>query len=143
MGATTGARSAGPRASLRSPSAPTCTAPPFHPALSVGLARRTARKEDGQDPFITNITTLKTGSSSARDLHILKLFMNLLRHSKLASPLVSELEHNEVPEWRSGAGDWSRVLARAFEDQSPRAAALAGDRRSVTDVPKAGSWPGC
>jgi hypothetical protein len=66
--------------------------------LSVGLARRTVRKEDGQDPFITNITTLKTGSSSARDLHILKLFMNLLRDSKLASPPVSELEHNEVPE---------------------------------------------
>ena len=43
-GATTGARSAGPRASLRSPSAPACTAPPFLPALSAGLARRTARK---------------------------------------------------------------------------------------------------
>src|SRR6185437_5389178 len=42
----------------------TCTAPPFLPVLSVGLARRTARKEDGQDPFITNITTLKTGSSA-------------------------------------------------------------------------------
>jgi hypothetical protein len=66
--------------------------------LSVGLARRTARKEDGQDPFITNITTLKTGSSPARDLHILKVFTNLLRDSKLASPPVSELEHNEVPE---------------------------------------------
>jgi hypothetical protein len=45
--------------------------------------------------------------------------MNLLRDSKLASPPVSELEHNKVPEWRSGAGDRSRVLARAFEDQSP------------------------
>jgi hypothetical protein len=66
--------------------------------LSVGLARRTARKEDGQDPFITNITTLKTGSSPARDLHILKVFMNLLRDSKLASPAVSELGHDEVPE---------------------------------------------
>jgi len=66
--------------------------------LSVGLARRTARKEDGQDPFITNITTLKTGSSPARHLHILKVFMNLLRDSKLASPPVPELEHNEMPE---------------------------------------------
>ena len=42
-----------------------------------------------------------------------------LRDGKLASPPVSELGHHEVPEWRSGPGDWSRVLARAFEDQSP------------------------
>ena len=42
-----------------------------------------------------------------------------LRDSKLASPPVSELEHNEVPEWRSGAGDRSRMLAGASEDQPP------------------------
>jgi hypothetical protein len=41
---------------------------------------------------------LKTGASLARDLHILKLFRNLLRDSKLASPPASELEHHEVPE---------------------------------------------
>ena len=45
--------------------------------------------------------------------------MNLLRDSKLASPPVSELEHNEAPEWRSSAGDRSRVLAGASEDQPP------------------------
>jgi len=66
--------------------------------LSVGLARRTARKEDGQDPFITNIRHPETRSSPARDLHTLTLFMNLLRDSKLASPRVPELEHHEAPE---------------------------------------------
>ena len=62
---------------------------------------------------------MKTGSGPARDLHIPTLFRNLLRDSKLASPPVSELEHNKVPGERSGADDRSRVPARAFEDQPP------------------------
>jgi hypothetical protein len=32
---------------------------------------------------------------------------------------VSELERNEVPEWRSCADDRSRMLADAFDNQSP------------------------
>jgi hypothetical protein len=75
------------------------------PALPAGLPRRTtAKTEDRQDPFITNITTLKTGSSPAHDLHILTLSVNLLRDRKLTSPPVSQPEHNEMPGWRSGAG---------------------------------------
>src|SRR5690242_1108074 len=62
----------------QAPPAPACTAPPFLPALPARLTRPAARNEDRQDPFITNITTLKTGSSSARAMHILTLSMNLL-----------------------------------------------------------------
>src|SRR5690242_4010904 len=42
-------------------------APPPEPALPAGLSRRTAGREDGQDPFITNVTTLKTRSSPAHN----------------------------------------------------------------------------
>lgn len=49
--------------------------------------------------------------------------MNLLQDSKPASPPVPQLEHNEAPEWRSGARDRSRVPAGVSEDQPPHAPA--------------------
>jgi redox-sensitive bicupin YhaK (pirin superfamily) len=52
------------------------------------------------------------------DLHMVQMFVNLPREGKLAPPRVFHLDHDEVPEWRSGAGDRVRVLVGSFEGES-------------------------
>jgi len=58
------------------------------------------------------------------DLHMVQMFVNLPREGKLAPPRVFHLHHDEVPEWRSGAGDRVRVLVGSFQGEiSPLAPA--------------------
>ena len=58
------------------------------------------------------------------DLHMVQMFVNLPREGKLAPPRVFHLEHDEAPEWRSGAGDRVRVLVGSFDGKmSPLAPA--------------------
>lgn len=52
------------------------------------------------------------------DLHMVQMFVNLTRKDKLAPPRVFRLERNDVPEWRSGAGDLVRVLVGTFQGES-------------------------
>jgi redox-sensitive bicupin YhaK (pirin superfamily) len=51
-----------------------------------------------------------------RELHGLQIFVNLSSRDKLAAPQVLSLAPDEVPEWRSGAGDRVRVVVGTFED---------------------------
>jgi redox-sensitive bicupin YhaK (pirin superfamily) len=52
------------------------------------------------------------------DMHMVQIFVNLSRNDKLAPPRVFRLEPDDVPEWRSGAGDRVRVLVGSFEGES-------------------------
>jgi redox-sensitive bicupin YhaK (pirin superfamily) len=52
------------------------------------------------------------------DLHMVQMFVNLPREGKLAPPRVFHLHHDEVPEWRSGAGDRVRVLVGSLEGET-------------------------
>jgi redox-sensitive bicupin YhaK (pirin superfamily) len=51
-------------------------------------------------------------------MHMVQLFVNLPRDGKLAAPRVFRLDRDEVPEWRSGAGDRVRVLVGSFEGET-------------------------
>lgn len=53
-----------------------------------------------------------------RELHGLQIFVNLSSKYKLTAPRVLQLEPNEVPEWRSDAGDRVRVVVGTFEGLS-------------------------
>lgn len=55
-------------------------------------------------------------AESGRELHGLQLFVNLSSKNKLVAPQMLRLAKNEVPEWRSGAGDRVRVVVGSFED---------------------------
>lgn len=50
-----------------------------------------------------------------RELHGLQLFVNLSAKNKLSPPQMLRLAANEVPEWRSEAGDRVRVVVGTFE----------------------------
>ena len=52
------------------------------------------------------------------DLHMVQMFVNLPRDGKLAPPRVLHLDRDEVPEWRSGAGDRVRVLVGSFQGET-------------------------
>jgi len=54
------------------------------------------------------------------DMHMVQMFVNLPRAGKLAPPRVFHLDRDEVPEWRSGAGDRVRVLVGSFGGESSR-----------------------
>ena len=51
-------------------------------------------------------------------MHMVQMFVNLPREGKLGPPRVFRLERDEVPEWRSGAGDRVRVLVGSFEGET-------------------------
>jgi redox-sensitive bicupin YhaK (pirin superfamily) len=52
------------------------------------------------------------------DLHMVQMFVNLPREGKLAPPRVFHLPHDEVPEWRSDAGDRVRVLVGSLQGET-------------------------
>ena len=50
-----------------------------------------------------------------RELHGLQVFVNLSSKNKLVVPRMLRLQPNQVPEWRSDAGDRVRVVVGSFE----------------------------
>lgn len=50
-----------------------------------------------------------------RELHGLQIFVNLSARNKLVAPRMLRLASEEVPEWRSAAGDSVRVVVGSFE----------------------------
>jgi len=53
-----------------------------------------------------------------RELHGLQIFVNLCAKNKLVAPRMLRLASEEVPEWRSAAGDSVRVVVGSFEPLS-------------------------
>jgi redox-sensitive bicupin YhaK (pirin superfamily) len=53
-----------------------------------------------------------------RELHGVQIFVNLSAKNKLSAPRMLRLASNEVPEWRSDAGDHVRVAVGSFEGVS-------------------------
>jgi len=54
-------------------------------------------------------------ADSNRELHAVQIFVNLSSRNKLAPPKMIRLQKNDVPGWRSDAGDRVRVLVGSFE----------------------------
>lgn len=56
----------------------------------------------------------EAGAEANRELHGLQIFVNLSAKNKLVAPRMLQLTSEEVPEWRSAAGDSVRVVVGSF-----------------------------
>jgi redox-sensitive bicupin YhaK (pirin superfamily) len=60
----------------------------------------------------------ETPQDATRELHGLQVFVNVGSRNRLAPPKVLRLAKEEVPEWRSAAGDRVRVVVGSFDGVS-------------------------